>query len=76
MRQTLQATLGLHADIEDGHTLHLVERPEGVPPSGPPGQANPHQQHQNVHRINVGMIDVNGAIAASGVHSPAMNSGD
>jgi len=59
----------LFADIEDGHTLHLVERPAGVPPSAPPGQAHPHHQHQGLqgHRINIGMIDVNGAIAASGV---------
>jgi len=60
------------ADIEDGHTLHLVERPAGVPPSAAPGQAQGHphpQQQQNPqhHRINIGMIDVNGAIAASGV---------
>jgi hypothetical protein len=60
----------LSADIEDGHTLHLVERPAGVPPSAATGQAHPHpQQQQNAqhHRINIGMIDMNGAIAASGV---------
>lgn len=57
------------ADVEDGHTLHLVERPAGLPPQN----AAPEPQRQQGHRrINIGMIDTNGAIAAFGVGIPIL----
>lgn len=62
------------ADIEDGHTLHLVERPEGIPApntTNDPQQQQERQQRQRVdhRRINIGMIDTNGAVAALGVRN-------
>lgn len=58
---------GLHADIEDGHTLHLVERPEGLHPTPAP-QGPPQERPSVLERIQVGMIDANGAVAAAGVY--------
>ena len=59
------------ADIEDGHTLHLVERPEGVPPSAAAqGAQQQAGTRTETRRINIGMIDANGAMAAAGVSTP------
>lgn len=58
----------LPTDIEDGHTLHLVERPENAPPPQDPQQQPQHQGPRTEHRrINIGMIDATGAISAVGV---------
>lgn len=52
------------ADIEDGHTLHLVERPANLPPHNAIPDPQPRQRHP---RINIGMVDTNGGLAALGV---------
>lgn len=54
------------ADVEDGHTLHLVERPANLPPQNAIPDPQPRQRHP---RINIGMVDTNGGLAALGVLS-------
>lgn len=68
-----------YADIEDGHTLHLVERPEGVAPSDP--NQEPQQQQQGGHaghhfaNINFGMINAQNLIGGPGVSADSRLSG-
>ena len=71
----LSAERGAHftvndAGIESGHTIHMVERPEGLPPPG----SIPDTQPLTEQRIDVGLIHISGAttIAATGVRLPSI----
>ena len=65
---------GNDAGIESGHTIHMVERPEGLPPPGSIPETQPDTQPLREQRIDVGLIHINGAttIAATGVRLPSI----
>ena len=52
----------LCADVEDGFSLHLVERPAEPEPSATTESNNQHQ-HGQANRVNMGMLDPDGGMS-------------
>ena len=61
---TSRSSDGLSADVEDGFTLHLVERAAAPPNPGPPQPGEQAHQRQS-QRISVNMVDAEGVMPVS-----------